>query len=173
MKNKVVLVIGHDPVSTGAVNKNSGISEHKFNSAIAYSIKEKHPDCIVVSRDDYNLLPNKINALCPDLIISLHCNAFDKKATGTETLYFHSSIKGRKIASIFQKNIVDVLGLADRGIKARNKGDRGSWLLRKTIAPAIITEPFFIDNDNDLMTAEDKMAALVEAYVNSIKEVFT
>ena len=56
-----------------------------------------------------------------DIILSFHLNSGVVTATGTETLYWHTSTKGKKLAGLVQKNLVKVLGLADRGIKIRRK----------------------------------------------------
>ncbi len=100
----------------------------------------------------------------PDFIISLHCNAYNKQVSGTEVLYYHRSTKGKQAASILQAKLIEALSLPARGIKARTTEDRGGYLLKYTAAPCIISEPFFIDNDDDLKVATEKRDRLVSAY---------
>ncbi|MCP4503027.1 MAG: N-acetylmuramoyl-L-alanine amidase, partial [Deltaproteobacteria bacterium] len=119
----------------------------------------------------YRALPKQINEHHPDLVVSLHCNAFNKKATGTETLYYHASTEGKRMASLLQRKIVDVLGLADRGIKPKHSEDRGGYLLRETNAPCVLAEPFFIDNNKDLKIAQANHSDLVRAYADAINEM--
>lgn len=174
---KVALVIGHTQKSQGAINAASGISEFTFNTKLAYDIQQAleplhDVDLGIVYRGSYSKLPEKINDLNPDLIISLHCNAYNKEASGTEVLYYRQSTLGSEIAKLLQINLLEALGLNDRGIKPKSSEDRGGYLLRETNAPCVISEPFFIDNDNDLRVAFNNYDKLVLAYVDTIKWIF-
>jgi N-acetylmuramoyl-L-alanine amidase len=173
---KVVLVIGHKRIKPGACNDTNETCEFSFNETlvheIANKIKSGEHEVEVVYREVYNKLPEKINALNPDLVVLFHCNAFNKKASGTETLYYHTSIKGEMIAKIFQRNIVKVLKLPDRGVKGKGTEDRGGFILRYTKAPCILIEPFFIDNDGDYKVVMGKYHSFVEACKLSIYEAF-
>jgi len=170
---KCALVIGHKKASPGASNKNAGLTEFDFNEGLAFEIEKAVRDVDVqrVYRRTYSTLPTDINDLKPDFIISLHCNAFNESASGTETLYYHRSKKSKRIAEILNDNFVKALGLKDRGIKSKSSEDRGGSLLKNTNAPCVIVEPFFIDNDSDLKTVQDNRAALVKAYADSISEI--
>lgn len=152
---KICLVVGHRESSQGASNSLCGITEFEFNNRLAVSIASicKH-DCFIIHREDirsgYNKLPNKINKFDCDLVISLHCNAFNGKAGGHEVLYWNTSTKGKAWAIRINKAIGLALGNNDRGIKPIKQGDRGANVLRSTKAPCILLEPFFIDNDEEL-----------------------
>jgi N-acetylmuramoyl-L-alanine amidase len=169
----VSLVIGHSKNKPGACNETYGICEYDFNEYIVNSISRKlhvipHK---VHYRQSYSDLPAQINLFNPRFVVSFHCNAFNKTASGTEVLYYSTSEKGKEIARIFNDNLVKALGLNDRGIKPKSEKDRGGYLLRHTLAPCIICEPFFIDNNSDLERAQDNKEDLVVAYTNSILEV--
>ena len=113
-----------------------------------------------------------------DIILSFHLNSGVVTATGTETLYWHTSTKGKKLAGLVQENLVKVLGLADRGIKIRrkpiNKADelnqRGWTMFKETNAPYVMLESFFISNDKDLKTGTERKTELAKAVVLAIKE---
>ena len=175
----VALVVGHRAGDRGAVNAASGLTEYDFNSALAQRISESLGErgiyARIVRRDDspqgYRRLPDRINALSPELIVSLHCNAYDTRVSGTETLYYHTSETAKAMAGILQKHLVKALFLRDRGIRPKRTEDRGGYLLRYTLAPCVIAEPFFIDNDNDLRIAEKHYDALVEAYADAVAEM--
>jgi N-acetylmuramoyl-L-alanine amidase len=170
---KIALVVGHKANAAGACNKNYNICEFPFNDKLVQDLKarvnNKH-DIEIVYRDTYNGLPAKINALSPKFIVSFHCNAFNTKASGTETLYYHKSSKGVQIAEIFQKNMIAALGLKDRGIKPKTAEDRGGYLLRYTNAPAVLIEPFFIDNDTDYQTVMNNYESFLQALEKSLDE---
>lgn len=172
-KKLCALVIGHKKSSPGAVNQRTGLTEFEFNEDLAIRIekKVKKVDIQRVYRRTYEELPSDINALNPDFIISLHCNAFDGKASGTEVLYYHKSEKGKIMAEILLKHLVECLELPNRGIKPKTAEDRGGYLLRYTKAPCVISEPFFIDNDIDLARAQEKIDDLAQAYAKAIEEI--
>jgi len=112
-----------------------------------------------------------INSLNPDLAISLHCNSANTVATGTEAIYYPGSVKGKKFAELLSKNVSEALGLKNRGAKEPWHG-RGSGLLSRTKAPCVISEPFFIDNNEDLKKAFERKNEYIQAIVKSINEYF-
>jgi N-acetylmuramoyl-L-alanine amidase len=171
---KVALIVGHDSYAQGASNK-MGRTEYQFNSELAprieqYLYKEGFTVEIVL-RDgtSYSRLPRKVNKTHANLAISLHCNAFNTQASGTEVLHYYRSNKSKFLAECLQQQIVATLGLHDRGLKPVNvaykgkAGDRGGHLCKHTNMPCVIIEPFFIDNDTDLALAESKVEVLAKA----------
>ena len=165
-------MIGHKKYTPGAVNPTTQLSEFEFNEDLALRIEKKvtKVDVQRVYRRTYQELPEDVNALEPDFIVSLHCNAFDHKVSGTEVLYYHRSEKGKVLAEIILDHLVKHLKLANRGIKPKTTEDRGGPLLRYTNAPCVIVEPFFIDNDDDLERAQEDLDGLAAAYASSIDE---
>ena len=172
---KCALVVGHNYRSQGARNLSTGTTEFMFNSELAnniqYRLKSTNIGINIVFRDKYRDLPGKINSHKPDFIISLHCNAFNQQASGTEVLYYHKSKPGHMIARVLHENLVDALELNARGLKPKSSEDRGGYLLRYTHAPCVISEPFFIDNNHDLDQAKIQYKWLVKAYADSILQI--
>ena len=105
------------------------------------------------------------------MLQSLHCNAFNGNVSGTEVLYYHRSVKGRDMARILQNRLTGFLGFPDRGIKPRTSEDRGGYLLKYTIAPCVIAEPFFIDNNDDLDRVKQDLDGLAHTYAGAIYEM--
>lgn len=169
----VALVIGHKAESPGAINVKHSVSEYDFNSRLAMQVKDetKKHDVRIIRRQRYKQLPHEINDLAPNYIISLHCNAFNSKVSGSEVLYYHKSSKGKAMANILLNSIVSHIQLHKRRIKACTSEDRGGYLLRETTSPCVIAEPFFIDNNNDLEHILSNYDALVSAYVSAIDEI--
>lgn len=167
------LVIGHKKRSPGAKNAKANLSEFDFNEDLALRIETKVMKAEVqrIYRRTYKELPDDINGLEPDFILSLHCNAFDGKVSGTEVLHYHKSEKGKKMAEIVLDRLVGYLKLRNRGLKPRTAEDRGGYLLRYTKAPCVIAEPFFIDNDTDLARAQEDVDALAGTYATAIEEI--
>ena len=79
-----------------------------------------------------------------DIFISLHMNAYDSRAEGTEVLYYQGSAGGKYYADAISNSISDALGTVNRGAKARDLLE-----LRSTSMIAVIVEPIFCDNPND------------------------
>ena len=169
------LVIGHKKESPGAQNAASGRNEFEFNDDLAQRIERLSGATRIqrIYRRTLASLPSDINELNPDFTVSLHCNAFNSQASGTEVLYYHTSETGRQMAALLQNNLLECLGLKDRGIKARNSEERGGYLLRYTNSPCLIAEPFFIDNNADLATAVERIDQLAQAYRDSIENMAT
>lgn len=174
---RVAVVVGHEPTKPGAGNRAANVYEFEFNDWIAdQMLKAFDGDPVIkaikVHRHpgNYSQLPAKINALKPDLVISLHANGFDGEATGTEMLYAEGSERGKRFAGLLQQRVLVALGLRDRGVKSRVKSDRGAHLLYGVTAPAVIVEPFFIDNNSDFGIANANITNLVNAYVAAIRE---
>lgn len=177
---KCALVVGHKPDKAGACNKKYRICEFELTNNLVDSIMESLRDSvdpdggielIKVLRKRYGDLPFEINNLNPDFIVSFHANAFDEKVSGTETLYCYGSSRGEKVAKTFQRNMVTALELPDRGIIPKREKERGGHLLRYTEAPAVILEPFFIDNDSDFEKFRFKEQLFISAIQKSLFEV--
>ena len=172
-KKLCALVIGHKKSSPGARNDKADLSEFDFNDNLSLHIEKKITEADVqrIYRRTYKELPDDINSLNPDYIVSLHCNAYNGKISGTEVLYYHRSKKGEKMAEFLLNYLVERLKLPNRGLLARTAEDRGGYLLRYTKAPCIIAEPFFIDNNDDLDKAQKNLDGLALAYANAINEM--
>lgn len=179
----IALIVGHKHNSPGAVNGINGVSEFEFNneltSIVAYHLQQSPGFVpVIIYRDTYSGLPAKVNATEADIALSFHCNAFDDNPHGSETLYYHKSVKGKLLAQCIQKNVVGCLGTKDRGIKPKKwdhigtKGDRGGLLLRQTAMPCVIIEPFFIDAIESLENAMENKHELARAISNGIKQYY-
>ncbi len=173
-----IIVIGHSARSRGASNKASKMSEWEYNNEIAKGIHSKlmrtHgiKPILVYRTTGYSALPYQINIHNPDVILSLHCNAFDEHASGCEMLYYHSSKEAKHFASILQSSVVKVMKNKNRGLKPKHSEDRGGHILKSTNAPCVIAEPFFIDNNKELQHAMKPKTKrdLIDAYTEAIKQ---
>lgn len=149
--------IGADPGACG-----NGLEEAKvcwnisnrvsnYLQAVGYTTK-------VFSYDDLSVICDDANAWNADLFISIHCNAFNGRASGTETFSsgFSDSVK---LANAIQNRIVKTLGTVNRGVK-----QQGLYVVKYTDAPAVLVETAFIDNPSDaelLATREDDFARAI------------
>ena len=175
----ICLVIGHSSSAQGARNDTDGETEWTFNYSLACRVMAyasnylDRVDLHVIHRGTdkstgYELAATveEINRHEPDLVVSLHSNAYDKRRQGHAVLHYTGSKAGRKAAEIFMHQIQHALGNLDKGIRER----KDLALLSKTKAPAVILEPFFIDNLDDLDNAQAKKKALGFAIFSGIME---
>ena len=176
LRKHICIIIGHGGNDCGAVSQDKKTTELGYNTALADELVEllgnNGYEAFTHNRG-YSKMENTtlINSLNPDLIISLHCNSANTTATGTEAIYYPDSTKGKRFAELLSKNVSEALGLKNRGAKEPWHG-RGSGLLSRTKAPCVISEPYFIDNNEDLKAGLEKKDEYIQAIVKSIDEYF-
>ena len=100
-----------------------------------------------------------------DLFISIHCNAANSAAKGTETFYCNGSTKGEKLASAIQNQIIKSLHTVDRGIKTDFQ-----YVTGHTKAPAILVEMAFIDNPADAKLLAEKFDDFARAIARGVTD---
>ena len=99
-----------------------------------------------------------------DVFISIHCNACNGSANGTEVWHFYGSSAGEMLARCIQNQIVDALGTVDRGVKGAKPGVNGLYVLSNTDAVAVLVELAFIDHASDaelLRSRQDEFARAI------------
>jgi len=96
---------------------------------------------------------NKANKEKVDLFVSLHFNCFNKSANGTEC--FAISNTGRRVAKLICDEICKACGFVNRGVK---NGDR-LFVVRNTLAPAVLVEVCFCDSELDMRRYDADKAA--------------
>ena len=99
-----------------------------------------------------------------DVFISIHCNACNGVAQGTETWHYYGSSAGEILAQCIQNQIVDALGTTDRGVKGAKPGVNGLYVLSNTDAVAVLVELAFIDHAGDaqlLRSQQDDFARAI------------
>ena len=105
-----------------------------------------------------------------DIFVSIHCNAANGMAHGTETLIHSEGGRAEQLAECIQRQIVDSLDTTDRGLKERPE----LIVLRATDMPAVLVELAFIDNEDDaelLMTRQDDFARAIARGVTDYEQM--
>lgn len=165
---KIYLNPGHDRKrDSGAVNTNLNLRECDIAYALAQAVKtylERHDAVVVIGQDDdlYHIC-DEANAFGADYFISIHFNAFNTRATGTETLV-SGSLPSLLLGHSLQANVRAVLCLPDRGLKERPT----LFVLRNTVMPAVLVEVCFLDNDYDVRLYEQKKDDVARAIATAI-----
>ena len=146
---KIFINPGHDiDLDSGAVNPNTGRRECD------------------VARDAGKLLACYLQTAGCE-VRTLHCNAFNTQARGTETLY--KSFNGQRLANDIQSQIIRSINTVDRGVKER----QDLWVLNGTDATAVLVEMAFIDNDEDLALLNNDLGTIVRAIARGITDYAT
>lgn len=122
--------------------------------ALGHEVVNCKPAKAATVRDSLQQRVDKSNSQPIDLFVSIHFNAFNWKAHGTEV--FAISPTGRKFASSVLKEICK-LGYFNRGIK-----DTAFFVIKNTVAPAILIECCFCDSQQDMdLFDTEKMASAI------------
>lgn len=167
---KVFINPGHDiNVDPGAVNPRTGDRESVI-ALEAGKLLEKYLNAAGVQTkllqdDNLGWVCAESDAWGADLFVSIHCNAFNSQAKGTETLY--KSFNGQRLANMIQSQIIRSVETVDRGVKKRDN----LYVLNATDAVAVLVEMAFIDNDHDLQfLLKDNLDAVVRAIARGITD---
>ncbi|OKP91426.1 N-acetylmuramoyl-L-alanine amidase [Paenibacillus sp. P32E] len=164
---------GHGKKDSGGIGE-SGKLEKDFNLAMVLKVKEllkNNPEINVIltrSTDvfvelvDRAKIANKAGA---DVFISIHANAGDAEAKGSETLYTKDIDK--PFATIIHKYLMAATGLTDRRCRYQNLS-----VCRNTTMPAALIEPGFLTNpeEEDLLFNEEFQNKLAVAMAQGICE---
>lgn len=176
---KVFINPGHCPgIDPGAINKNSGITEADIALEIGKMVKTylETAGCEVMLLQSDNLYYDGVGeCVCEaannwpaDVFVSLHCNAFNGQARGTEIFTSRGETKADKLATCIMQQIINTFGdaLAVRSDWSDGDIDKESGLivLLHTQMPSALYEMVFIDNDADLqflLAHKDDMARAI------------
>ena len=115
----------------------------------------------------------------PKLFLSVHANAapapFGSWCTpsisGIETWFYHTSARGRKMAAIFQKHLVNRTGFKNRYIKSRPANQ--FFVLRKTGMTAVLTENGIYNNKEECkrLLSDEVRNEIAYAHFLAIREI--
>lgn len=179
---KVFLNPGHAPdgiPDTGAKNAETGLRECDVAKNIA-DLVEKYLVAagveVVGNIQSDNLYYDsdypqpcvcaEANASGADIFVSIHCNAFDGEAHGTETFAYAPGGEGEKLAGCINNQIVASLGTLDRGVKFRDD----YIVLEHTDMTAVLVETAFIDSDIDEPLLRTKQNDFARAIARGITD---
>ena len=170
---KVFLNPGHDrQLDSGAVNPISGLRE----ADIVWNVTNEIPGCIreilnnagieteVLQSDSLSEITTTANYSGADYFVSIHCNAFNTIAKGSEVEAYGFGTYGAQLAQSIQTNIVNKLGTVDRGVKERP----GLYVLKYTDMPACLVELAFIDNQEDEALLQNNLSDFAFAVAKGI-----
>lgn len=175
---KVYLNAGHaadgypDP---GACNEELGLEEWERAKVITDLVEKYLISAGVevvgnLQADSLAYVVSEANDSDADIFISIHCNAFDGSAKGTEVCVYPNSYVGKRLGQCVQNQIVNSLDMVDRGLKVRIPGVNGLYVLTNTDMPAILVETAFIDNYDDGIKLRDRADDFARAIARGVTD---
>jgi len=177
---KVAISVGHNPVRRGA--SFAGRTEYGLMASVAgFVIKGLtmlgHEAWLIGSANLDSKIAS-VNMQDFDLAIELHGNAGG--GSGSETLYHPKSKLGKECAEIIQYEFEHGVGFRNRGAKeAWFQGEENGKLLawcNKTLTTALIIEPAFVDDLDDLRLLDlhaDAIGGTIALAVHKCESILT
>ena len=182
----IVIDAGHGGADGGVTGITTGTKESDINLSIAkylmkylqdggYNVVMTRSDSAAVcggikynKREDMRVRRDIVKAAKPDLVISVHCNAYPVSSVKGAQAFFAGNSEGERYALTVQNYFNDVLN--DKPRKAA-VGDY--YILNCIEYPSVLCECGFLSNskeENLLITAsyQEKVAYTIYSAVNSV-----
>lgn len=182
---KVFINPGHDTTyDSGAVNPHTGLREcdvaAEVGALVVDYLEAAGCECEIMQSD--NLAPTPVgrssyddrqgatvtetaNDWGADIFVSIHCNAANTEAQGTEVECYGSGA-GEQLAQCIQSQIVNSLGTVDRGVKYMPQ----LLVLKYTDMPAVLVEMAFINDDGDAELLAGKTDEFARAIARGVTD---
>ena len=184
MRNrKVYLVAGHHLKDPGAIN-NHPVLGLVTESALCIEQRDlvyhyliAHNKIEVIKDDDKLTLRDVINQINKsitndDILVDLHHNAFNTRATGVEVIVQEPRTKiVQSLSENICKRLSDIMGIPNRGVKGQEATARGRIAILQGKGHRILTETCFMDNDSDLEAYWKNKHLVAEAIAFEIESV--
>lgn len=188
---KILLDNGHGENTAGKRSPDGKFREYLYAREIAEAIEGElkflgiDAERIVTETEDISLAERarRVNEICGRLgaenvvLVSIHCNASKNgewgKARGWSAYTSKGKTKSDELATmLYVEAAKNFAGQTLR--KEFSDGDpdweEGFYVLRKTKCPAVLTENFFMDNEQDLayLTSEEGREAIIRTHVAAL-----
>ena len=113
------------------------------------------------------------------IYVSIHANANGNSgwdpanASGIETWFYGGSWRSKKIASAFQRHLIQDMGWKDRALRYHEPYSSSFYVLRKTTMPAVLIENGFYTSrpEAELLRMDEIRDQLANAYLKAILEI--
>lgn len=173
---KVFLDAGHGGKDPGALGNN--LKEKDINLAVTKEVNrilERHGVTVGTTRTSDTFMElsdrsKKANDFKSDILVSIHCNAFeDPSVQGVEVYHYPGSTKGKKLAQCIHDEVIKAkLYTKDRGVKSAN-----FHMLRVPTMPCALIEMAFITNKQDAELLKNKQKEFALAIAKGILNYFS
>lgn len=181
--SKIYLIAGHHEADSGAsvihpdLGKVTEADLTKELRDLIYSYIKAHNSIEIIKDNDALLLQavlNEINKTVDkdDIIVDIHFNAFNGKATGTEVFIptINSELE-RTLASNICKRLADIMSIANRGVKTEEKTARKRIAILRGVGKRILIEVCFMDNIKELNSYIKNKHLVAEAIAFELENI--
>ena len=158
--------IGEDPGACGFGLQEAQVA-FNISKRVEFFLNDINYTVKLFAFDGLDEIVDVANYWNPDLFISIHCNAFDSFARGTET-YYGNSIDSYNAASAIHNQILNRLPTIDRGVKSGSH----LFVLKHTNCPSVLVETAFIDNPADSKLLIERQEDFARAIACGITDAF-
>lgn len=182
----IVIDAGHGGFDPGKV-ASDGVTEKTINLAIANKLSgflEQGGAIVRTTRvEDSSLseskrqdLKNRVeiaNNSKADLFISIHQNSFPKSTVkGAQVFYYKGSEEGKKLASLIQSRLKEVVDIDNERIA---KANDNYYVLKQIKIPSVIVECGFLSNsvEHDKLMSDEYQEKLAWAIYMGILDYFS
>ena len=155
---KIAIDIGSS--KSPLVNKTFGITSYELNTRLVDLLKTDLDgyEVVVLSSTSEQHLADLIRETKPNKCISIGYASYNEQISGTET-FLSTTAGGSKLGTQLHENIINVLGLRDRGT---------TKLENQYKVPYVKVNLGFIDHDVDVMIIESNLSKLSKAIAEAI-----
>mgnify|MGYP003293382930 FL=1 len=190
---KILIDNGHGENTPGKRSPDGKFREYLYAREVAVAIERRllmqGYDVELITRETIDVpleeRARRVNEICGRVgagnvvLVSIHCNASKNgewgKARGWSAYTSKGKTKSDELATmLYVEAAKNFTGQTIR--KEFSDGDpdweEGFYILRKTKCPAVLTENFFMDNEQDLayILSKDGYEAVVTTHVDAIKK---
>ena len=180
----LVLSSGHTSGSPGAVrgaffefNLNLKVAKAIYEELLRRGVPEGGPHGVVLLDPELSL-KDKLKIVHRDyrgpndVLLEIHHNVFNGKASGSEMFYNVCDTEGFAIGSKLLAKVAKTLGLRNRGMKLGFSSARGSlgWtrVPKGSLSHPLLWEVFFMDNHDDFKAPEMVALAFCDAVLGPL-----
>lgn len=150
--------VGLDSGAVGSITTESEITYELMKLVSSY-LKKAGVETVEVTKNELYEITEIANEANADLFVSIHCNACNHNARGTESFHYYGSKEGKLLSTYIQNQLICSIDTIDRGVK-----EAGFYVLKYTDCPAALIEVAFIDNVKDeqlLIDCKDEIARAI------------
>lgn len=166
----IYLSAGHhlkDSGATGINGRQENRETIKLRDAILNFIK---PSYKVFTDNDNETLAEYLNRIKPgngSVVLEIHFDAFNQKASGTTGLYKDGANNlSIQFANELTEKVSTLLNIPDRGGKSESQSNRGKLGLTRKEGITVLLELCFIDNSVDMQSYDQHFMDLAKLIAN-------
>lgn len=184
--SRIYLIAGHHKNDPGAVSFHESLGGRISEAELTIELRDliyhyfkQHNDTeVVVDNDNHTLqqVLNEINKTVKkeDLIVDIHFNAFNTKATGTEVLIptIHSKME-KQLGENICKSLSDIMNIPNRGIKTEKQSHRTRIAILHGTGHRVLLEICFKDNPVDMKSYQVNKHLVAQQIALEIEKIIS